>query len=162
MADKNANQNQNLQVPMPNSSLTFGTMKQGVLKNSLALNREYLEDKKIKNEILDEIIKNANKSNIMKSQDFGTRIPKGESFILCSNNDGKKVEMGLFRQNIGLLGMMMGVFARNAPFNCFSKAIKWRKSTSSPQQNVRMPVEGRKMSKSFFPEPTPSNPNTKH
>jgi hypothetical protein len=33
--------------------LTFGGIKQGVLKSSLAMNREYLEDKKIKNEILD-------------------------------------------------------------------------------------------------------------
>lgn len=90
VADKNGATH--LQPPTVHGSLTFGSLVPGAMKSSLNVNREFLEDKKIKNEILDEIIKNANKkNNIMKSQDFGSRMPKADSVLLCANHDGKKV-----------------------------------------------------------------------
>lgn len=59
-----------------NKSLTFGSMKPIMLKNSLGVNKEFLEEKKMKNEILDEIIRNASKQNF-KSQDFTKRTSRG-------------------------------------------------------------------------------------
>jgi hypothetical protein len=64
-------------------------MKQGILKNSLLSNQEFMEDKKMKNEILDEIIKNASKKNL-KSQEL-IRGSQRTDNLCCANQDGKKV-----------------------------------------------------------------------
>ena len=85
-------------VPM-NKSLTFGSMKMGMLKNSLGANKEFLEEKKMKNEILDEIIRNASKQNFksqeFKSQDFGKKTSRGELMPSCVNQEGKKVSQSI-------------------------------------------------------------------
>lgn len=73
-----------------NCSLTFASIKQGALKNSLQ-NQEYQEDKKIKNEILEEIIRKASQKNL-KSQELARKSQRGEPGVLCcANKDGKKV-----------------------------------------------------------------------
>jgi hypothetical protein len=74
-------------------------MKMGMLKNSLGANKEFLEEKKMKNEILDEIIRNASKQNFksqeFKSQDFGKKTSRGELMPSCVNHEGKKVSQSI-------------------------------------------------------------------
>jgi hypothetical protein len=73
-------------------------MKQGILKNSLSSNQEFMEDKKMKNEILDEIIKNASKKN-QKSQELIRGSQRIDNMMCCANQDGKKVPGVELRQN---------------------------------------------------------------
>lgn len=78
-----------------NSSLTFASIKQGALKNSLSSNQEFMEDKKMKNEILEEIIKKASQKNL-KSQEFARKSQRMDmNSLCCANEDGKKVERKL-------------------------------------------------------------------
>ncbi len=84
VADKHQQQHNNLNMP-GGGSLTFGAMKPGALKNTLGANREFQEEKKIKNEVLDDIIRNASRNNT-KSQDFGRKMPRAERVLHCANH----------------------------------------------------------------------------
>lgn len=48
-----------------------------------------MEEKKIKNEILDEIIKNASKNNL-KSQEILNRKKSSQEYYPCVNHENKK------------------------------------------------------------------------
>lgn len=69
--------------------LTFGLIKQNEpMKSSV----EYREDRKLKNEVLDEISKfRKNQEGLLASKEYSTN--GGEDVLKCSNHPSKKVNM---------------------------------------------------------------------